>query len=93
MYFQRPLPGAGEGAKGIDIRITEKDGNLPLDCLFCTDIAKFQFTDGRPRLPIIQVRVCASSVCCAKAFSYILQVGYGFSAEGSCIPEDAYIPT
>lgn len=77
---------------GIDIRITEKDGNLPLDCLFCTGIAKFQVSDGRPKWPIIQIRICESSACCAKAFSYILQVGYGYSAEGSCVPDNAYSP-
>lgn len=83
---------AGKVQSGVDIRITEKDGNLPINCLFCDGIAKFHVSDGRPKWPIIQIRICESPSCCAKAFSYILQVGYGYSAEGSCVPEHAYSP-
>ncbi len=83
-YFTRQVLGVEEG---IDIRITDKDGNLPIDCLFCGGIAKFQVTDAKHRSPIIQIRVCASPACCAQAFSYILQAGYGLSPEGSQVPE------
>lgn len=72
--------------EGINISITDKDGNLPVDCIFCGGIAKLHVADENQVDPILQIRVCDSQDCYSKAVSYILQIGHKFSPEGSCLP-------
>ena len=87
MYFERKDP---DIKKGIDIRITDEDVKPHSRCNFCGGVARYRVLDTRPRLPIMNIEVCTSLTCHTKAFSEILQFGYGFSHEGSIIPEPVF---
>lgn len=78
MYRQIP--------SSIDIRMTEWVSIFPLKCLFCSANAQCNVTDMNHPISIGGLKVCASPVCCAKAFSQILQTGYGYPPEGSRVP-------
>ena len=82
----RILPSRIDARRGIDISITERVSIFPSKCLFCSANALFNVTDLNHPISIMELRVCASPVCCARAFSQILQTGYGYSPEGSHVP-------
>lgn len=82
MYFSRDL---SQNRKGINIQITDKeDGDLPVNCLFCTKKAEF-WVKTSDTLPLVQLRICSTPECCSKAFSYALWVGYRIPLEGGVV--------
>lgn len=76
----------------IHIQMIEKkqDGNIPFDCLFCEGLALRIIKDARPDHPIFEIRSCKNPACLVKAYSYVLQASYGFSADESTLPESVF---